>query len=182
MTSSARSPEACSSSSACDAEPALKSADGDEPERSAGAPEPPESCPYKGLARFEASDAVYFFGREQLAAELVARVVGASVLAVVGPSGSGKSSLVRAGLLPALRDGLVPGADRWAQVIMTPGPHPGRELVRRLAGRETDAVDAASLIGAVDAACAALPAGGGLVLFVDQFEEVFTACRDAAGT
>jgi WD40 repeat protein/DNA-binding SARP family transcriptional activator len=162
------------------AEPALKSVDGDEQASLTELPRPTEACPYKGLARFEASDAVYFFGREQLAAELVARVVGASVLAVIGPSGSGKSSLVRAGLLPALRDGLVPGADRWAQVIMTPGPHPGRELVRRLVGRETDGVDAATLSDAVDDARAALPAGGGLVLFVDQFEEVFTACRDAA--
>ena len=162
------------------AEPALKSVDADEPAPLTGAPRPTEACPYKGLARFEASDAVYFFGREQLAAELVARVVGASVLAVIGPSGSGKSSLVRAGLLPALRDGLVPGADRSAQVIMTPGPHPGRELVRRLVGRETGRVDAGSLSNAVDGACAGLPFGGGLVLFVDQFEEVFTACRDAS--
>ena len=161
------------------AEPALKSVDADEP-LFTEAPRSTEACPYKGLARFEASDAVYFFGREQLAAELVARVVGANVLAVIGPSGSGKSSLVRAGLLPALRDGLVPGADRWAQVIMTPGPHPGRELVRRLVGRETDGVDAATLSEAVNDACGALPAGGGLVVFVDQFEEVFTACRDAA--
>jgi WD40 repeat protein/DNA-binding SARP family transcriptional activator len=161
------------------AEPALKSVDADEP-LFPEAPRSTEACPYKGLARFEASDVVYFFGREQLAAELVARVVGASVLAVIGPSGSGKSSLVRAGLLPALRDGLVPGADRWAQVIMTPGPHPGRELVRRLVGRETDGVDAGSLSDAVDGACAGLPTGGGLVLFVDQFEEVFTACRDAS--
>ena len=162
------------------AEPALRSVDADKPASPAGTPRATDACPYKGLARFDASDAVYFFGREQLAAELVARVVGASVLAVIGPSGSGKSSLVRAGLLPALRDGLVPGADRWTQVIMTPGPHPGRELVRRLVGRETDGFDARSLSDAVDDACAALPAGGGLVLFVDQFEEVFTACRNAA--
>ena len=159
-------------------EPGTRSVDGDETAPGSEVRLPPEPCPYKGLARFEASDTVYFFGREQLAAELVARVVGASVLAVVGPSGSGKSSLVRAGLLPALRDGLVPGADRWAQVIMTPGPHPGRELMRRLAGHEMDRVDAGSLTEVVDAACAALPVGGGLLLFVDQFEEVFTACRN----
>ncbi len=136
------------------------------------------TCPYRGLARFEVSDARYFFGREQMAAELVAHVVGASVLAVVGPSGSGKSSLVRAGLLPALRDGIVPGADRWAQVVMTPGPHPAHELVRRLAGRESDQIDEEVLEAAFDAACAALPAGGGLLVFADQFEEVFTSCQD----
>ena len=59
--------------------------------------------PYKGLAAFEPEDAEYFFGREALIEELVARLKERGFLAVVGPSGSGKSSLVRAGLLPALR-------------------------------------------------------------------------------
>ena len=59
-------------------------------------------CPYKGLARFEPDDAAYFFGRERLVAELVTHLIGAGLLGVVGPSGSGKSSLVHAGLLPRL--------------------------------------------------------------------------------
>ena len=71
----------------------------------------PAVCPYKGLATFDAEDAEYFFGREQLVAELVARLVGAPLLAVVGPSGSGKSSVLRAGLLPALAGGVLPGSD-----------------------------------------------------------------------
>ena len=70
-------------------------------------------CPFKGLASFEVADAPYFFGRERLVAELVARLVGAPLLGVVGPSGSGKSSVVRAGLLPALADGVLPGSDGW---------------------------------------------------------------------
>ena len=57
------------------------------------------------------TDADYFFGRERLVAELVARLVGAPLLGVVGPSGSGKSSVVRAGLLPALAGGVLPGSD-----------------------------------------------------------------------
>ena len=57
----------------------------------------PVVCPYKGLAPFDRDDAEYFFGREGLVAELVAHLVGAALLAVVGPSGSGKSSVVRAG-------------------------------------------------------------------------------------
>ena len=65
-------------------------------------PETRDVCPFKGLASFEAADADYFFGRERLVAELVARLVGAGFLGIVGPSGSGKSSLLRAGLLPAL--------------------------------------------------------------------------------
>ena len=87
-------------------------------------------CPYKGLARFEASDAEFFFGRERLVAELVTHLVGAGLVGVVGPSGSGKSSLVRAGLLPALADGVLPGSDRWRQLLVRPGEHPMAELAR----------------------------------------------------
>ena len=59
-------------------------------------------CPYKGLAAFEAADAEHYFGRERLVAELVARLVGTGFVGVIGASGSGKSSALRAGLLPAL--------------------------------------------------------------------------------
>ncbi|MGZ4335357.1 MAG: nSTAND1 domain-containing NTPase, partial [Gaiellaceae bacterium] len=59
-------------------------------------------CPFKGLAPFETADAEFFFGRERLVDELVARLRDAPLLALVGASGSGKSSLLRAGLLPAL--------------------------------------------------------------------------------
>ena len=76
----------------------------------------PVLCPYKGLAPFEIDDAECFFGREQLVAELVARLVGTRLLGVVGPSGSGKSSVVRAGLLPALAGGALPGSDVGARV------------------------------------------------------------------
>jgi WD40 repeat protein len=113
-------------------------------------------CPYKGLAPFEADDAEYFFGRERLVAELVARLVGASLLAVAGPSGSGKSSVIRAGLLPALAAGVLPGSDRWTHALIRPGRHPLRELshaTSRHGGRQ-------------------------VLLVVDQFEEVFTACAD----
>ena len=114
------------------------------------------SCPYKGLARFEAADAANFFGRERLVAELVAQLAESPLLAVVGPSGSGKSSLVRAGLLPALAAGVLPGGQRWRATVLCPGPHPARELAR----------------GLRDADC---PAGEPRIVFVDQFEETFTA-------
>ena len=124
-------------------------------------PEIPVICPFKGLATFDASDADFFFGRERLVAELVARVVGSSFLGVVGPSGSGKSSAVRAGLIPAIATGVLPGSDGWARVVVRPGEHPNRELTRVLerAGRTLDD-------------------GARLILLVDQFEEVFTACPD----
>ena len=87
-------------------------------------------CPFKGLAAFDVADANYFFGRERLVAEIVARSVGASLLGVVGPSGSGKSSVVRAGLLSALAGGVLPGSETWAQAIVRPGEHPLGELRR----------------------------------------------------
>jgi WD40 repeat protein/energy-coupling factor transporter ATP-binding protein EcfA2 len=119
--------------------------------------ESPLVCPFRGLACFDVADARYFFGRERLVAELVARAVGTPLLGVVGPSGSGKSSVVRAGLLPALASGVLPGIDEWSQVLIRPGEHPMRELHSSgLEMRRDDRV----------------------VLAVDQFEEIFTACRD----
>ena len=116
-------------------------------------------CPFKGLASYDIADARYFFGRERLVAEIVARLVGAPLLGVVGPSGSGKSSVLRAGLLPALAGGVLPGSEDWAQALMRPGAHPMREL---------------------GVALADAPAGRRLVLAVDQFEETFTVCEDEA--
>ncbi|MGD8475327.1 MAG: adenylate/guanylate cyclase domain-containing protein, partial [Anaerolineae bacterium] len=89
-------------------------------------------CPYKGLAAFEAQDAEYFYGREELVAELTARLTGTRFLVVVGPSGSGKSSLVRAGLLPAVWAGALPGSEAWQTLVITPGAHPLNELAVRL--------------------------------------------------
>jgi WD40 repeat protein/tRNA A-37 threonylcarbamoyl transferase component Bud32 len=125
-------------------------------------------CPFKGLASFEPDDASYFFGRERLVAELVARVVGAGFLGIVGPSGSGKSSVLRAGLIPALASGVLPGSEGWRQVLLRPGERPLDELRRTL---ESDAED--PLAEALDA----LPAGGRLLIAVDQLEELFVACR-----
>ncbi len=118
----------------------------------------PVICPFKGLATFDVDDAEYFFGREHLVAQLVARLVGAPLLAIVGPSGSGKSSALRAGLLPALAAGSLPGSDGWTPALFRPGAHPARELRRATRG---------------------LPGDRRVVLAVDQFEEIFTACRDA---
>ena len=106
-------------------------------EGDAGAPG--NVCPYKGLASFDVADADTFFGREQLVAELVARMPGATLLGVVGPSGSGKSSIVRAGLSAALARGALPGSEEWVQVVIRPGEHPLDELGqarRRREGRE----------------------------------------------
>jgi WD40 repeat protein len=114
-------------------------------------------CPFKGLSSFDVDDAAYFFGRERLVAEMAARLAGAPLLGVVGASGSGKSSAVRAGLLAGLAAGVLPGSEHWERVLVRPGEHPGAALERALAG--------------VDPRARTL-------LVIDQFEEVFTLCRD----
>ncbi len=117
-------------------------------------------CPYKGLAEFEAADADYYFGRERLVAELIARFVGGSFLGLVGDSGSGKSSALRAGLLPALAGGVLPGSDSWPQAIFRPGEHPLAELRRALARALPEAtLPAGDAAAALDAALAGLATG-----------------------
>ena len=131
-------------------------------------------CPYKGLASFQEDDWASFFGRERLVGELAARTVRFGVLGVVGASGSGKSSLVAAGLLPSLRAGLLPGSDRWLRAVMRPGQHPMASLAAAVA-------DVDPTIDPGDDPLASAVDGIGpdrrLVLVVDQFEEVFTLCE-----
>jgi WD40 repeat protein len=128
-------------------------------------------CPFKGLASFEPTDAEYFFGRERLVAELVARLVGGQFLAIVGPSGSGKSSVLRAGLLPALAGDVLPGSAKWQRWLLRPGARPLEELATLFPADVDD-----PLAVALDA----LPSNGRLLLAVDQLEELFTACRSDA--
>ena len=91
-------------------------------------PEGVVACPFKGLASFDVDDVGVFFGRERLVAEMVARLTGAPLMGIVGPSGSGKSSALRAGLLAALAAGVLPGSERWALALLRPGEHPLRAL------------------------------------------------------
>ncbi|MFE7842115.1 helix-turn-helix domain-containing protein [Streptomyces sp. NPDC057474] len=97
-----------------------------------------EACPYRGLSAFTPQDAEWFFGRERATAALVERIferVGSGPLMLVAPSGAGKSSLLNAGLVPALRRGdfPMPGADRWPVVLFTPTSRPLDELLERTA-------------------------------------------------
>lgn len=141
--------------------------------------------PFKGLQPFGEADAADFFGREALTARLTARLAEpteqARFLAVVGPSGSGKSSVVRAGLIPRLRDGALPGSERWFVVEMHPGSQPFEELAEALLRvadrRPRDLVRelARDREGLLRAAGELLPGEDGeLLLVVDQFEELFT--------
>lgn len=127
-------------------------------------------CPYKGLAYFDFNeeDPQYFYGRELLTKQLVEKVRQSNFLAVLGASGSGKSSVVRAGLLHQLKLGeMLPGSDRWKiYKPFTPGQHP-LESLEQVIGVKANQLQA--LIKA---------AAYREVLVVDQFEEVFTLCED----
>ncbi|GAA0989802.1 hypothetical protein GCM10009555_074420 [Acrocarpospora macrocephala] len=151
--------------------------------------------PYRGLLPFEADHAPIFYGRERLTASLVGKVgerlSGPGLVMVTGASGAGKSSLVRAGLLPALTRGslAVPGSDRWPCLLLTPTGAPLDELATHLAaaGNLNPVTTRHALADHPDKAhllvrqC--LLARGGaerLVILVDQFEEIFTLTGEAA--
>jgi DNA-binding SARP family transcriptional activator/WD40 repeat protein len=127
---------------------------------------PPLVCPFKGLASFDRSDADYYFGRERAIYDLIARLAASPLVGIIGASGIGKSSLLRAGVLASLNAGALPGSATWSQVVVRPGDHP-LEALRR-------ALDDADLSKAL----ARLKPGERLVVAVDQLEEVFTACED----
>ncbi len=138
-----------------------------------------ESAPYIGLTAFGPDDASRFFGRERLVEKLVTRLSGQRFLAVLGASGSGKSSLLRAGLVPAV-------GEKSVTLLMSPGSRPLQEC----------AVQFGAALGLAPGGLLAEFTGhprnlglaarqlvadreGDVVLVVDQFEEVFTLCQDA---
>jgi WD40 repeat protein len=123
-----------------------------------------EVCPFKGLAFFDRADAEYFCGRDRLVSDLLARLAESTLVGILGPSGIGKSSLLRAGVLPALGAGALPGSASWRQLILRPGEHPSAELQRALEGEPTTRV------------LQRLSPGERIVIAVDQLEELFTVC------
>jgi basic membrane lipoprotein Med (substrate-binding protein (PBP1-ABC) superfamily)/DNA-binding SARP family transcriptional activator len=147
----------------------------------------PDHAPFKGLLAFDEDDEANFFGRDELVAEVLRRVESDRLIAVVGPSGSGKSSVVTAGVLPRIRKGAVAGSDRWLIARMVPGGHPFIELEAALLRSSLDAPDtlAAQLAdgdsGILRAALRILPTPESrLLLIIDQFEELFTLVDDPA--
>ena len=113
------------------------------------APMAATDCPYRGLVAFEAADRHLFFGREEVVSQLIGRVAPARLLAVVGASGSGKSSILQAGIIAAALAGEI--RDIRTARLLTPGPRPDLQI-------EDDPAE---------------------LIVVDQFEELFTLCDDA---
>jgi len=116
--------------------------------------------PYRGLNTFESEHEQYFCGREQAIRTLITHLTTSRFLPVLGSSGSGKSSLIKAGLLPQLSRDIIPGSSQWSVESFIPGKHPLGKLVDILAGY--------------------LDQNQTFVIFIDQFEEVFTLCEDEA--
>ncbi|MFA7763343.1 helix-turn-helix domain-containing protein [Streptomyces sp. NRRL S-448] len=167
---------------------------------SGAGPQADGACPYRGLPAFTAREARWFFGRDRATAELIERVferIGDGPLMLLAPSGAGKSSLLNAGLVPALRGGgfPMPGSDTWPVLRFTPTAHPLEELLDCAAkalggdlgitvGEVRDRPHA--LLEAVRRRSVGPPASGPdrtpppprPVLLVDQFEELFTLCSD----
>ncbi|MFE6049945.1 NACHT and WD repeat domain-containing protein [Kitasatospora sp. NPDC056446] len=158
-------------------------------------------CPYPGLMPFAAEYKDWFYGRDQMVHTVVerldARVREGGPLMLIGPSGSGKSSLIAAGVLPALDDGRLPvaGSSGWPRLTLTPTASPALALAVA-AGLDTEdprrlaelwrsdpsrcVTDLRKLTGVDATAPAAERHAVGLTVVVDQFEEVFTACADEA--
>jgi len=144
--------------------------------------------PYKGLRAFQVADAADFYGRSALVERLLARLREDNpFLAVVGPSGSGKSSVVKAGLLPRLQRGELDAAANWYTLEMVPGTHPIEELelaLNSIATREMpDLLNQlkTDTRGVVRSVRRILPdEDSQLVLFIDQFEEIFTLVDEEA--
>jgi ABC-type uncharacterized transport system ATPase component len=158
------------------------------------------AMPYPGLRPFEAQDQPLFFGREAQVSAMLRQLEDHRFVAVVGSSGFGKSSLVRAGLLPALREGFLLGSTDWLTLVIKPGHHPYQRIVRTL-HRVTRIAEATSIVPADEAALTpeetatlaalrrtdrglltalgelAISFESRVMVVVDQFEELFAFRR-----
>ena len=146
----------------------------------------PTRNPYRGLEAFEQADSDDFYGRDRSVAEMVAILQHEPLLIVVGPSGIGKSSAVKAGLLPALAAGAVQGSDNWLVTELVPGREPFEQLAAAL-GRVASN-DLPDVVGTLTSQSRPLravvdevvPGHRGVLIVVDQLEELFTQTIDDA--
>jgi WD40 repeat protein/serine/threonine protein kinase len=146
--------------------------------------------PYKGLLPFEEGDAENFFGRNTLIQQLLDRMEEPNVdnrfLAVVGPSGSGKSSVIHAGLLPQLNQSVISGSENWLVIDMVPGYQPLNNLEAALLSVAANPIPnlkkqlkkSDGLLLVTNAVLDQGDADSELLLIIDQFEEVFTLAEN----
>ncbi len=146
-----------------------------------------DASPFPGLTAFQEEDADRFFGRSEEIGRIVARLADQPLLGIIGPSGAGKSSLLRAGVIPRLKG----SARNWETLVVRPGRHPLNALAVALepyvsTGGDSDPselahrfADEPGFLG-VSLRARARQANAKLLLFVDQFEELFTLCDDDA--
>ena len=147
--------------------------------------------PYKGLAYFEDDDARFFFGRTALTDSLLAHLEQNNFLALLGASGSGKSSVLRAGLLNQLRLGRLSGSDRWELQVMLPTERPLSSLANTFVSPELKHEDRVTRLETIENLIAKksdnkeglrqwvqTSAAPRVILVIDQFEECFTLCQD----
>lgn len=157
-------------------------------------------CPYKGLKHFDRDQAQFFFGREALTEWLLDAIRPRGddsnrFLAILGPSGSGKSSLARAGFVPALERGELEGSAAWPIVVLRPGSNPLESLAVALAahpklrerlprvGKLENQLreDERGLHLALRVCLHGQPETRQVLVLVDRFEEIFTLCDHAEG-
>lgn len=160
-----------------------------------------EICPYRGLEFFDEDHADYFFGREEITEQLLTKLNVGQFITVIGASGSGKSSLVRAGLISSLRRGqAIAGSDRWPIKLITPTEHPLRSLASAFVDPTQPELERAeqlrraeeflstgesglaqlvraSILSSQTSTTLTTQPRPRMVLVIDQFEEVFTLCR-----
>ncbi|MEM9149164.1 MAG: caspase family protein [Cyanobacteria bacterium P01_F01_bin.3] len=158
-------------------------------------------CPYRGLSPFDEAHADYFFGREELTTQLLEKVEHGNFCALVGASSSGKTSLLRAGLLNHLRQGdRISGSENWQYKLITPTKHPVRGLAAAFASMAKDDVERAGQMHKAESLLMAhggsgltqliratlmkpgetsIPSTSKLWLVIDQFEELFAPTSDA---
>jgi WD40 repeat protein len=155
--------------------------------------------PYRGLRMFDVDDWPFFFGREALVERLLDTLGKPSgtqpekrFLGIIGPSGSGKSSIARAGLIASMKQGKIPGSERWGVAITRPGSDPALSLARAICSVDQEEPDTETvqnlrqsllndnhtlhLVASLTARSASTSYR--LVILVDQFEELFTLCQD----
>jgi uncharacterized protein YjbI with pentapeptide repeats len=147
------------------------------------------NTPYKGLAYFKDDDARFFFGRTALTDLLLDRLQQRNFLALLGASGSGKSSVLRAGLLNQLRLGRLSGSDRWELRVMLPTEHPLKSLANEFVDQKLGNIDSAAQLATAEKLLSegkdglrrlveATAKATRMVLVIDQFEESFTLCQN----